>query len=127
MLPNKIYYIWDICLVTKRGVNMGLIKGVLKEELENSLRLKNGYEKAVKQYPGGSLIKKRIREHYYYYLAFREGRKVRFVYKGKELSKEFIVEFEKSKRMRVKYKKLIQELNKRIKYLKKVLHGKEDV
>jgi hypothetical protein len=106
---------------------MGLIKGVLKEELENSVRLKNGYVKALKQYPGGSLIKKRIRGHYYYYWAFREGRKVRFIYKGKELSKEFIVEFEKSKRMRVKYKKLIQELNKRIKYLKKVLHGKEDV
>ena len=106
---------------------MGLIKGVLKEELENSIRLKDGYRKALEKYPGGSIIKKRIRRHYYYYLAFRKGRKVKFVYKGKSLSREFMAEFKKSKHMREKYKILVQSLNRRIKYLKKVLHGKEDV
>lgn len=106
---------------------MGVIKGVLKEELENSIRLKGDYEKALKAYPGGSLIQKQIRGHKYYYLAFREGKKVKFIYKGKKLSKEYIAKFEKEKQLRVKYKKLIQKLNKRIRYLRKVLHGKEDV
>jgi len=106
---------------------MGVIKGVLKEELENSIRLKDGYKKALKKYPGGSIVKKRIRGRDYYYLAFREGRKIKFVYKGKSLSKEFMAELKKSKDMRKKYKKLIQDLNRRIKYLKKVLNGKEDV
>ena len=106
---------------------MGVIKGVLKEELENAIRLKKDYEKALKKYPGGSLIGKEIRGHKYYYLAYRDGRRVRFVYKGKKLSEEFIAEFKKSKRLRAKYKEMIRQLNKRIKYLKKSLHGKEDV
>ena len=106
---------------------MGVIKGVLREELENSIRLKEEYKKVLKKRPGGSLVLKDIKGHKYYYLAFRDGKKVKFVYKGKKLSKEFIKEFEKSKQLRKKYKELVQELNKRIKYLRRVLHGKEDV
>jgi hypothetical protein len=34
---------------------MGVIKSVLKEELENSLRMKEEYEKALKANPGGLL------------------------------------------------------------------------
>lgn len=107
--------------------DMGLIKGVLREELNNSLRLKDSYNKELKKRPGGSIVEKRIRGHKYYYVAFREGGKVRFLYKGKALSKEFLAEFEKSKRLRKKYKELVQQLNARIKYLKKALHGKENV
>ena len=106
---------------------MGIIKGVLREELENSLRLKKGYEEAIRAYQGGSLIRKEIKGHKYYYLAFRDGKKVKFIYKGKKLSKDFIAEHEKSKRLKAKYKNLMQQLNKRIKYLRRVLHGKEDV
>lgn len=106
---------------------MGLIKGVLKEELENSLRLKEGYKRELKARPGGSIIKKSIHGHSYYYVAYRDGGKVRFIYKGKELSREFREAFDKSKRLRVKYKGLIRQLNARIKYLEKALCGKEDV
>lgn len=106
---------------------MGVIKSVLKEELENSIRMKKHYEKALKRYPGGSFLQKKIRGHKYYYLAIRDGKKVRFIYKGKKLSKHDIAELAKSKKMREKYKRLIQKLNKQIKYLRKSLHGKEDV
>ena len=106
---------------------MGVIKGVLKEELENSIRLKKGYEKALKKYPGGSLIEKEIKGYKYYYLAYRDGNRVRFIYKGKKLSKEFVAELKKSKQLRAKYKKFIHQLNKRIKYLRKSLRGKENV
>jgi len=86
---------------------MGIIKGVLREELENSIKLKKDYEEALVKYPGGSLIKKSIKGHKYYYLAYREGRKVRFIYQGKKLSEDFIAAFKKSKRLRAKYKELI--------------------
>ncbi len=115
------------CLVIQTEGAMGLIKGVLREELENSLKLKKVYEEALKKYRGGSLIKKNIRGHLYYYLAYRDGSKVKFIYQGKKPSKEFLAEYKKSKKLRKKYKKLIKELNSRIKYLKKVLNGKEDV
>lgn len=106
---------------------MGVIKGVLREELENSLRMKDNYEKALKACSGGCFVRKEIRGHKYYYLVVREGKAVRFVYKGKKLPKEDIAALAKSRRLRKKYKELIQKLNRRIKYLRKVLNGKEDV
>jgi hypothetical protein len=106
---------------------MGLIKGVLKEELGNSIRLKESYNKELMKNPGGSIVEKKIRGHKYYYVAFREGRRVRFIYKGKALTREVLVEFEKSKRLRRKHKEMVRQLTVRIKYLRKVLHGKEDV
>jgi len=105
---------------------MGVIKDLLKEELENSLRLRKDYKDALKKHPGGSIIKKAIKGHIYYYVAFRDGKKVRFVYKGKKLSVEDLRKLKESKRLRIKYKNLINKLNKRAQYLKKVLHGKED-
>ena len=106
---------------------MGIIKGVLKEELENSKRMKIDYEKALKAHPGGSIVKKEVKGHAYYYLAIREGEKVKFIYKGKKLSKRFVDKLEKSKKSRKKYKENIKKLKKQIKYLEKVLRGKEDV
>ncbi len=106
---------------------MGIIKGVLKEELENSIRMKKDYKKALKSHPGGCFVQKEIRGHKYYYLVVRDRKKVKFIYKGKRLSKEDIAKLEKSKRLRRKYKQLIQKLNKQIKYLRKSLRGKEDV
>lgn len=105
---------------------MGIIKDLLKEELGNSIRIKGDYKETLKKFPGGSIIKKKIRGHRYYYLAFRDGKKVRFIYKGKKISKDGLVELRKSKNLRLKYKKLIEKLNKRIKYLRKALRGKED-
>lgn len=114
-------------MVTKWSIILGVIKWVLKEELENSIRLKRDYEKALKKYSGGSLIEKEIKGHKYYYLAYRDGKRVKFIYKGKKLLKEFIAEFKKSKQLRTKYKEMIRQLNKGIKYLRKSLNGKEDV
>ncbi len=40
---------------------MKIIKGVLEEELENSLRMKEEYERAIDALPRGALVKKRYR------------------------------------------------------------------
>ena len=105
---------------------MGVIKDLLREELENSLRLRVDYKEELKKRPGGSIIVKDIRGHNYYYLAYRDAKKVKFIYKGKKISKDDIEKLKELRRLRAKYKKLIQKLDKRIKYLKKALHGKED-
>ena len=105
---------------------MGVIKDLLREELENSLRLRVDYKEELKRYPGGSIVVKEIRGHSYYYLAYRDAKKVKFVYKGKKLSKDDIEGLKESRRLRAKYKNLIKKLDKRIRYLKKALHGKED-
>ncbi|HUU41728.1 MAG TPA: hypothetical protein VMW42_12385 [Desulfatiglandales bacterium] len=105
---------------------MGVIKGVLKEELENSLRMKSDYEKELAKLPKGSLIKKMIKGREYYYLVLRENGKVRFVYKGK-VSEEEIEKFREVKEYRAKYRRLLSQVKKQIRFLRSALRGKESV
>ena len=102
---------------------MKVIKGVLEEELQNSLRMKNLYEKTIKELSKGSLVEKNIRGHKYYYLAIREKSKVKFVYKGKMPEKER-KKYLEAKIMRAKYRKLLFQINKQIAFLKKALNEK---
>lgn len=103
---------------------MNVIKGVLKEELQNARRQLAAYEKALRTIPKGSLVKKEIKGHLYYYLVFRENGKVRLVYKGK-LSREEIKKYADARKMREKYKKLLSQLNLQISFLQKALRAKE--
>lgn len=96
------------------------IKSVLREELENSLRLKKLYEKKLKKIPRGTLVCKKIRGHKYYYLAKREGEKVKYIYKGK-LSRKEINKFNEIKKLRRKYRQLLSDTKKQIKFLEKSL------
>jgi len=105
---------------------MGVIKGVLKEELENSLRMKSGYERELAKLPKGSLIKKRIKGNDYYYLLLRERGKVKFIYKGKVAEKE-IRRYKQVKEYRAKYRKLLSQVKKQIRFLRSTLRGKESV
>ncbi|MFA5032238.1 MAG: hypothetical protein WC614_04380 [bacterium] len=103
------------------------IKSLLLEELENSLQMKKGYEKELKKLPIGALIKKKINGQEYYYVIFREKGKVKFVYKGKKLPKGMIKKYAQAKGYRLKYRNLLSQVKKQIKYLRRVLRGKETI
>lgn len=105
---------------------MGVIKGVLKEELENSIRMKSDYERELAKLPKGSLIKKKVKGHEYYYLLLREKGKVRFIYKGK-VSDEEIKKCREVKEYRAKYRKLLSQVKKQIRFLRSTLRGKESI
>mgnify|MGYP001598507515 CR=1 FL=1 len=105
---------------------MGPIKGVLKEELSNSLRMKKGYERELAKLPKGSLIKKKIKGHAYYYLISRKDKKVSFAYKGK-LSEAEIRKYKEIKDNRARYKKLLSQIKRQVLFLRKGLRGKESV
>jgi hypothetical protein len=109
-----------------RNDSMEVIKGVLKEELGNSLRMKDDYEKELAKLPKGSLVKKMIKGHEYYYLVLRENGKVRFVYKGK-VSEEEIAKYREAKEYRARYRKLLSQVKKQIRFLRSALRGKESV
>lgn len=104
----------------------GVIKGVLAEELKNSLRMKKEYEAALKKLPAGCLVKKKIKKNTYYYLVKRVGDKVKYAYKGKLPGNE-VKRYEEAKKLKAKYRNLISQLKKQIKYLKGVLRGKEAI
>lgn len=104
----------------------GVIKGVLAEELKNSLRMKKEYESALKALPKGCLVRKKIKENAYYYLVKRVGDKVKHIYKGKLPDNE-IKQYEEAKKLRAKYRNLLSQIKKQIKYLKGALRGKEAI
>lgn len=104
----------------------GVIKGVLAEELENSLRMEKGYEAALKKLPDGCLAIRIIRGHKYYYIAKRIGKKVKFNYKGKLSEKEIKI-YEDAKKLKAKYRKLLSQVKKQIKFLRGTLRGKEAI
>lgn len=103
------------------------IKGVLKEELENSIRMKEKFEKELVNLPVGSLIKKKIKGHEYYYIVLRENGNVRFIYKGKNVSDDFKKEYKRAKELRKKYRSNLSLLKKQIKFLKGALRGQESI
>lgn len=103
-----------------------IIKGVLKEELHNSLKMKRNYEKEMKKLPKGSLYAKRIKKHVYYYIILRHKGAVRFIYKGK-IAKDQIAKYNKAKELKAKYRKLLSKIKQQIKFLKRSLRGKESV
>jgi hypothetical protein len=104
----------------------GVIKSVLEEEYKNSVIMKEEYEKALADLPQGCLIAKKIKGHKYYYLVKREGKKINFFYKGKQPD-EFVRQYEEAKKMRAKYRNLLSQVKKQIKFLRSTLRGKEPV
>ncbi len=102
------------------------IKDMLGEELQNSLQIKEDYERALERLPRGSLVRKMIGGHPYFYLAHREGAKVKFDYLGK-LADEEIHRYEEAKQSRARYRERLSEVNKQIRFLRKVLRAKQAV
>jgi len=103
------------------------IKGVLKEELANSLRMKKRYERELAKLPKGSLVKRNIKGHEYYYLVCRENGKFKSIYKGKSVRDKDLKKYQEAKNLRSKYRKALSQLKKQIRYLKGVLRGKEEI
>lgn len=99
------------------------IKELLKEELGNSLRMERDYSRALSRLPRGSLVRKVVAGHAYHYLAFREGKRVRFQYQGKADEKRD-EKYRESRKNRVQYRRLLAQVRAQIKFLKKAVHAK---
>ena len=119
MVTNEMLWFSD-------GIPMKVIISVLEEELANSLAMQKNYERELAKLPKGSLIKKNIKGHSYYYLVYREKGKVQFDYKGQPSERE-IKKNKQAKEYRAKYRKLLSEVNQQIKFLRSVLRGKKSV
>lgn len=102
---------------------MNVIKGVLKEELENSRDMLKGYQREIAKVKG-CLIRKKIGKRHYYYLVKRQGKKVKFIYKG-PISQEIKNAYAKQRKMLNKYKILMLQVKNQIKFIRRALRGKE--
>ena len=105
---------------------MAIIKPMLREELENSVKLKVFYEKKLAKLPEGSIQVKKIKEHEYSYLVKRVGGRVKYSYMGRMTAAEK-GKYHISGRKRAVLRKNISVVKKQIKYLEGVLRGKEPI
>jgi hypothetical protein len=104
-----------------------VIKGVLREELQNSRRMKKRYEQELASLPRGSLVRRKIKGGVYYYLVYREKGKFRADYMGPDVPEKKRAEYREAKELRAKYRNALSRLKKQIRYLEGALRGKEDV
>lgn len=93
-----------------------LIKSVFIDELERNKRLVSRYTAEVESLPNGSLFLRKIGNQHYYYLNFRDGKKVVSKFLGKENS----FDLESLQKQIARRKELIQLL-KRLKNEQKEL------
>ena len=90
---------------------MSIAKDILIDEYKRLKNLLKEYQKKLNELPKGSISEKKIKNHYYYYLAYRKMEKVKFEYIGKKDS--------------VKYSKIKSQLLKRNKLLEKIKEVKQ--
>lgn len=97
-----------------------IIKGVLQEELERSLSLKEKYERKLEEYPQGYLLERKMGNKNYYYLSYRDGERIRQEYLG-PLSPEEIKKYKDRIKDKKNLKKQLAEVKANIKYLERLL------
>ncbi|MBM3699311.1 MAG: hypothetical protein FJW68_00110 [Actinobacteria bacterium] len=103
---------------------MEVLNGILKEELNRLINLKKNYENKLKKYQKGSLIKKKIKGHVYYYLNYRDDKKNVFKYLGK-LNEDEISKLEGSIKERRKLQKLFNQVKRDVLKLEKISSEKK--
>jgi len=100
------------------------LKDVLKEEIDNAVRLQQRYQQEMARLPKGSLVEKSIKGRKYYYCVYRNDTgKVCFDYIGKDVPEKKKKEFAAVKKKRAQYRKLISQLNREVKFLRKSVGG----
>ncbi len=102
------------------------IKDVLREELANSLRMAKDYARDLAAIPPGSLVRKRIKGRFFFYLVYRRGGKVMTAYKGR-LSGEDVRQYKEKSDKRRRLKARLSQVKKQIRYLRSVLRGRYTV
>lgn len=103
------------------------IKELLKEELDNSLRMEHDYQRELAKLPRGSIVKKLIGGRIYFYLAYREGARVHFQYLGRKIDDREIEKYRAAKASRSLYRKLLSNVRQQVKFLRKVIRAKQAV
>jgi len=102
---------------------MSIIKGILEEELHRLEDLSVFYEEKISQLPRGVISIKERQGKRYIYLAYREDRKVKFNYVGKDVP-EVRNALDARLKQRQEYQVKLRQAKDNIKELRRSLRGK---
>ena len=103
-----------------KASSSSVVYGVLQDELDRNRRMQIRYRKEIDQFPKGSLFQRKIREHQYFYLNYRDKSKVVSKYLGK-LDPVKVEDLKKSIVERKRYEELLRKLRNEEKFLMKAL------
>ena len=105
---------------SKEVIIMSVIKNVLKEEESRLLHLQQIYLKKIAEFPRGSIQKKRIYNHDYHYLVYRNPKERKQILK---LIKDnnTLIELKSQIEERKHFEKLLKDLEQELKLVRKVL------
>lgn len=79
---------------------MEVLKSILKDSLAYYQRLERNLKRRLAKLPQGSVKRRRIRGHVYYYLQRRNGGKVVHRYLGRQKPAELVKRIEERRRMK---------------------------
>lgn len=100
---------------------MDMMLDVVREDLENSIRIRDDYKKAISHLPRGSLSRKKINGHEYYYLSFwGPSGTVVTRYLGK-LSEAQVQSYQERIKRRKDYQSLLKRADEQVKFYRKLL------
>ncbi len=97
-----------------------VVYGVLQDELDRNRRMHIRYRKEIDQLPKGSLFQRKIGEHQYFYLNYRDKSKVVSKYLGR-LDAIKVEDMRKSISERKRYEDLLRKLRNEEKFIAKAI------
>ncbi len=95
---------------------MAILQNILKESWGHYQGMKQRIESRLRKLPQGSVLKRKLAGHDYYYLKVREGNRVISKYLGREKPKDL----EKAIEERRLLQKQLREVRQNIRLLKKI-------
>ena len=102
---------------------MGAIDGILREEVKRLMSAQKSYGREIRKLPKGSIQIKYIKKIAYPYLASRYGKKVISKYLG-HYSERRLKKLKQAILQRKKYEQHLKEVNRNIKRILQMTHGK---
>ncbi|MDD2433475.1 MAG: hypothetical protein PHX01_07305 [Clostridia bacterium] len=100
---------------------MGLLLEIIREESQRNLLMQEQYEAKINQLPKGRIILKKVGNHEYCYLKYRDGEKTITDYIGRDETK--ISEVKNQLNKRKHFEKMLAELKKENRLIQKVIGG----
>jgi len=102
---------------------MGIIRGILEEELKRLEELSVFYKKKISDYPQGSVSVKERSGKRYIYLARREDKKVVFDYIGKDVP-EIRKALNEKLKQRKEYQEKLRQVKENLREVERSFRGK---
>lgn len=100
---------------------MSLLLDMILEESKRNLLMQQQYETKINQLPKGTIVTKKVGNHEYHYLKYRDGKKTVTDYIGRDEKK--IEEIKSQIKKRKHFERMLTELKKENKLIQKVTGG----